>query len=78
MSGGLPYGFFREHIKKASALTFFGIDVTAMSRADLMATVAYLAERSPGFIGRPPAARPSLPKDDLTSGYTITVTGGNL
>lgn len=82
MSGELPYRFFMENIKKANRLTFFGLDVTAMSKADLMATVAFLAERVPDYgcsYGREsPCQQPATPKVGIASGYTYTVIGGNL
>ena len=82
MSGELPFDFFMENIKKANSLTFFGLGVTAMSKADLMATVAFLAERVPAYgrayrHGSPcPQAAPS--RADVASGYTYTVIGGTL
>ena len=82
MSGVLPYRFFMENIKKANRLTFFGLDVAAMSKADLMATVAFLAERVPAYgcsYGREsPCQQPATPKVGIASGYTYTVIGGNL
>ena len=65
MSGELPFDFFMENIKKANSLTFFGLDVTGMTKADLMATVAFLAERVPSYRREyrhgPPCPQPSPP-----------------
>ena len=87
MSGELPFDFFMENIIKAQSLTFFGLDVTEMTRADLMAAVAFLAVRVPGYdrahshgmdLSGLPRPQPSSPVGDIASGYTITVIGGNL
>ena len=82
MNDELPFDFFMENIKKANTLTFFGLDVVSMTKSDLMATVAFLAERVPdygrNYRNRSPRHKPSQPKDDIASGYTVTVIGGNL
>ena len=78
----LPFDFFMENIKKANSLTFFGLGVTSMTKADLMATVAFLAERVPAYgctyRHGSPRQKPAPPKEDIASGYAITVIGGNL
>jgi hypothetical protein len=82
MNDELPFHFFMENIKKANTLTFFGLEVVSMSKADLMATVAFLAERVPdygrNYRNRSPLHTPSQPKEGIASGYTYTVIGGNL
>ena len=82
MNDELPFDFFVENIKKANSLTFFGLGVTSMTKADLMATVAFLAERVPAYgrnyRNRSPLHKPAPPKEDIASGYTVTVIGGNL
>jgi hypothetical protein len=82
MNDELPFDFFMENIKKANTLTFFGLDVVSMTKSDLMATVAFLAERVPdygcNYRNRSPRQKPSPPKEDIASGYTYTVIGGNL
>jgi len=82
MSAELPFDFFMENIKKANTLTFFGLDVVSMTKSDLMATVAFLAESVHGYglayRHGPPCQKPSPPEVDIASGYTYTVIGGNL
>lgn len=82
MSAELPFDFFMENIKKANTLTFFGLDVVSMTKSDLMATVAFLAERAPAYDCThrhgSPRQKPAPPKEDIASGYAITVIGGNL
>jgi hypothetical protein len=83
MNDELAFHFFMENIKKANnTLTFFGRDVVSMTKSDLMATVASLAERVPdygcNYRNRSPRHKPAPPKEDTASGYTVTVIGGTL
>lgn len=71
---GLPRGFVNEWLRKAAGLTFFGVSVETMESAELVATVAFFADRNK----RDPypvavVANPSPPE-----GFTYTVIGGNL
>lgn len=71
---GLPRDFVKEWHHKAAGLTFFGVPVETMGHTELVATVAFFADR----YKRDPypvavVANPAPPE-----GFTYTVIGGNL
>jgi hypothetical protein len=70
----LPDSFVEEWCKKAAGLTFFGVRVEGMRHCELIATVAFFADRYKSD----PFPRPATPAPVPPEGFTYTVIGGNL